>query len=289
MDAIGSFASICRTASSIPLCSIFVLRGDKNCALQGLNLGLVKILDIADVILCLIFLCCTVLVAYRTHSKYAAVGRSEMGILNLLFFFLLVAQIISVGGWMTSEPELISDMLLWSAIVHVALIASIGWVILLNGFVGFQLLPDGSPASVYSIATTAILVFIGTGYIAADTALGITNAFTPGPKLMSIPLLVLVLVVPAAAAVLYFITQVLLVFTQLSARKPLVFLTAALVFFALAQVFNFAISDSICWATSRYVDGKAFSTLSTFLAFFCMHKYWAAITEDEWEDFEDQF
>ncbi|ORZ39589.1 chitin synthase III catalytic subunit [Catenaria anguillulae PL171] len=264
--SVGSFFDICRTASVLPVCSAFVLRGDKQCTLQGVTLGTTKITDVVDVGMCVIALILTVYIAFRTHSKYAAVGRSEMGILNLLFFMIFAIQIVSVGGWMTSEPELLRDLLLWTSIGHTALIATAGWVVLLNGIVGFQFVPDGSPKSVYSIAFRHGPWHFG--------------HFVPGPALASVPLMVLVLVIPAVAAVLYTVLQVVLVVTQLSARRPLS--TRVLLVHAFLCQTWLMLAMSLC-------NGKAFNTLFTLVAFALMHKYWSEITEDEWEDFEDQF
>ncbi|KAI9224237.1 chitin synthase III catalytic subunit [Blastocladiella britannica] len=218
---LGSFLNICRAASVLPVCQAFILRGDKTCTLMGVSIATTKITDILDVALCILCALAMIYVAYRTHSKYAAVGRSEMGILNLLYFCMLVVQIPSVGGWMTSQPELTNAFFLWSSIIHTALIATTGWVLLLNGFVGFQLVTDGTPASVYSIAVTAFLVFTGTGYVAADTVYGWTTVFAPGTNLVSLPLFALEFLVPVVAVLVYMLCQVLLVYTQLSVRKPL--------------------------------------------------------------------
>ncbi|KNE56740.1 hypothetical protein AMAG_17959 [Allomyces macrogynus ATCC 38327] len=134
--SLGAWGGVCSSVPMLPMCQVLTRRGDKACPLRGVNLGQVTILDIADVCLCLVVLILTGFLAYRTHSKYAAVGRSEMGIFNLFFFFTIAFQIISVGGWINSEPQDLRDFLLWAAIIHCGLVAATSWILFLNGLVG---------------------------------------------------------------------------------------------------------------------------------------------------------
>ena len=66
---------------------------------------------------------------------------------------------------------------------HLGSITATLWVLLLNGVVGFQILDDGTPISLGLILFSAIAFFIGTGYVALDTAFSYTNTFvsTLGP------------------------------------------------------------------------------------------------------------
>ncbi|KAL7754290.1 hypothetical protein RI367_000271 [Sorochytrium milnesiophthora] len=288
MDPFGQFLTICKSASVIPVCQLFVDRTDKICSLNGLDLGAVRILDLGDILACLLSICMLLYVAYRTHSKFAAVGRAEMNIFTFFYMLLLISQIISVGGWVSTSPAKFRPIYQWVTIIHVGLITATSWVLFLNGFVGFQLVEDGTPLSIYGIFMSAIVVFLGTGYIAADTMLGWTTKFVPGANLVSIPLYALNFVVPGALLLLYVIIQVFLVTCNLSQRKPLLWLLLAVFLFAAAQAFTFFFSTMICKG-AQYIDGKLFSTLLTLGAYISVFKYWSSITEDEWEDFEDHF
>ncbi|KNE56738.1 hypothetical protein AMAG_02518 [Allomyces macrogynus ATCC 38327] len=287
--SLGAWGGVCSSVPMLPMCQVLTRRGDKACPLRGVNLGQVTILDIADVCLCLVVLILTGFLAYRTHSKYAAVGRSEMGIFNLFFFFTIAFQIISVGGWINSEPQDLRDFLLWAAIIHCGLVAATSWILFLNGLVAFQFVADGSNLSIYGIGGSGLLIFVGAAYVAADTAIGWTSALNPGQALQSTILATVTLYMPALFLVLYAILAVILVLTQLSVRKPLMFLGCGGAAFLLGQIFTFGISDAICTGTKQLIDGKVFATLLTFVAYACIYMFWSDITEDEWEDFEDQF
>lgn len=75
-----------------------------------------------------------------------------------------------------------------------------------------------------------IIVTVGSGYIAADTALTITDYFQSSPPqdLHSIWLFVLTIIWPAAAAAFYFIVQLGVVVRVLKEKKPLSMLDLSL-------------------------------------------------------------
>ncbi|KAI9144750.1 chitin synthase export chaperone [Paraphysoderma sedebokerense] len=283
--AFGSFRDICKTSASLPVCNLFRNREDKACSLVGLDLGAVRVLDFLDVIACILCLAGLVAIAYKTHSKYAAVGRKEMNLLWFSYFLLIISQIVSVGGW-TLPNESFDTARVWASAVHSGLLVAVFWILLMNGFVGYQWVEDGTPLSLYSIFFSATFFLCGTIYIAADTGLGYSTAFQHGPELTNVALFVLLFLFPILSAVVYLILQIVLVTKNLSEKRPL---WAAFLLFAISQVFIFVLNDSICEGTKKWIDGKIFSTLLQFAALFCVFKYWASITEDEWEDFEDQF
>ena len=71
--------------------------------------------------------------------------------------------------------------------VHLGSIVATLWVLFLNGLVGFQLLDDGTPISLGLILLSAIAFFVGTGYVALDTAFGYTSKFAPTPTTEMLP------------------------------------------------------------------------------------------------------
>lgn len=68
-----------------------------------------------------------------------------------------------------------------------------------------------------------IIFTVGSGYIAADTALTITNYFrsSPASSLNNNWLFVLTIIWPAAAAAIYFVIQAGVVIRVLREKKPL--------------------------------------------------------------------
>ena len=96
-------------------------------------------------------------------------------------------------------------------------------MLLLNGLVGFQLLDDGTPLSLGLILASAVALFIGTGYIALDTAFGWTGHFNPSlddPN-RNIGLYVLYQLAPLVFLFGFFCLECFLVLRILGEKKPM--------------------------------------------------------------------
>ena len=61
-----------------------------------------------------------------------------------------------------------------------------------------------------------------------------------------------------------------------------VYLIAAAILFAIAQVFQYVISVHICTGTDGKINGGLFETLFTLLAVVMIWVFWSSITEDDW-------
>ena len=97
------------------------------------------------------------------------------------------------------------------------------WVLMLNGVVGYQLMDDGTALSLGFILLSAIALFIGTGYIALDTAFGWTNRFATSLNYpnQNIGLYVLYQLVPLIFLFIFFLLETFLVLRVLGERKPM--------------------------------------------------------------------
>ena len=98
------------------------------------------------------------------------------------------------------------------------------WVLFLNGLVGFQLLDDGTPISLGLILGSAIAFFVGTGYVALDTAFSYTNTFVSslsGPDNRNVALYVLYQLLPLICLAGFFLLETVLVVKVLGERKPM--------------------------------------------------------------------
>lgn len=107
--------------------------------------------------------------------------------------------------------------------MHLGAIVATLWVLLLNGVVGYQLLDDGTPLSIGTILFSAVALFVGTGYIALDTAFSYTHHFDPSlqdPN-RNIGLYVLYQLVPLVFLFFFFILESILVLRVLGERKPM--------------------------------------------------------------------
>ncbi|KAJ2798696.1 hypothetical protein H4R20_004728, partial [Coemansia guatemalensis] len=147
----------------------------------------------------------------------------------------------------------------------------------------FQLMADGSLKSMLSIILSSAIIFIAMGYIAADTAFGISNGLKPevSDPLYSPGVFTIYLVFPLIAIVIFAVLQTIIVIRYLSARLPLVWLLSAFICFGLGQALMFAASKKMCQGTSNRIDGAFFATLLDTAAISCVYGFWSAITVDD--------
>jgi H+/Cl- antiporter ClcA len=95
---------------------------------------------------------------------------------------------------------------------------------MLNGIVGYQLLDDGTPLSISLIVFSALLLFIGTGYIALDTGYswtGYWDSTLNGPDNTSNALYTLYFLAPLVFICIFFLLEGYLVLRILGERKPM--------------------------------------------------------------------
>jgi hypothetical protein len=177
----------------------------------------------------------------------------------------------------------------------------------MNALVGFQLLDDGTPASIGLICASSVALFIGTGYIALDTAFDWTGHFASstgaGNNNRNIGLYVLYQLFPLVCLVLFYAFEAVLVLRVLGEFRPMrmlkfnfqilierhllthldtVYLTGAALLFAIGQIFQYVISVHLCEASSGKINGTLFETLFTLLSVIGVWSFWSSITEDDW-------
>ena len=108
--------------------------------------------------------------------------------------------------------------------VHLGSITATLWVLLLNGVVGYQILDDGTPLSLGLILLSAIALFVGTGFIALDTAFSYTSTFRSsldGPNNRNIALYILYQLWPLVCLAGFFVLETILVLRVLGEKKPM--------------------------------------------------------------------
>ena len=107
--------------------------------------------------------------------------------------------------------------------VHIGMVVATLWILMLNGMVGYQLLDDGTPLSLGLIVISALLLFIGTGYIALDTGFSWTGHWDPSlndPN-RNYPLYTLYQLAPLVFLFVYFVLETFLVIRILGEVKPM--------------------------------------------------------------------
>jgi hypothetical protein len=158
------------------------------------------------------------------------------------------------------------------------------WILMLNAVVGYQLLDDGTPLSIGLMVGSAAALFIGTGYIALDTGYSWTGHFDSSlhGNNRNIALYVLYQLAPLVFLFAFFCLETALVIRVLGEWKPMIYLGAAALLFAIGQIFNYVVSVHICKGTGGKIDGALFETLFTLLSVVMVWIFWSSITEDDW-------
>jgi hypothetical protein len=134
------------------------------------------------------------------------------------YLIIEVCEIFSIGGF-----PLNSLVRRAFSAAHIAAVVATSWILLMNGAVGFQLLYDGTWASLLLIFGSATALFVGTGYIALDTGFswtGYWNSTLEAPN-QAYALYTLFLLVPLIFIVLYFVLESILVLRVLGEIRPM--------------------------------------------------------------------
>jgi hypothetical protein len=255
--------------------------GPDACVLTGISLsGGRNLANLGSILVAGIAILVTLFMLWRTDRKAAAVGRREIQMFLLGYLVIEVCEIFTVGGF-----PLDNDVRKGFTAVHIAAIVATTWILLMNAAVGYQLIDDGTPVSLALIGGTALAFFIGTGYICLDTAFswtGFWDSTLDEPRHRSYALYTLYQLAPLVFLFFFFVLESVLVLRVLGERKPMIYLVAAMLLFAIGQVFNYVISVHICKPANGQIDGAFFETLFTFLSVIMIWIFWSSITEDDW-------
>ncbi|PLN84618.1 chitin synthase III catalytic subunit [Aspergillus taichungensis] len=281
----GNFNDFCRD-STLPVCNLFVPSNQPpnkafdGCPLTGIGLsGDRNLSNLGSILLAFIAILASIFLLWRSERKQAAVGRREIQLFLLGFIVIEICEIFTVGGFPLDEA-----VRKGFTAVHVAAITATCWILFLNAMVGYQFLDDGTPASIALFAVSAGILFVGTGYIALDTAFNWTGEFatTASNNYRNIALYVLYQLFPLVCLVAFFVLEAVLVIRILGEFRPMFYLVGAALLFAIGQIFNYVISTHLCNATSGKINGALFETLFTLLSVLTIWFFWSSITEDDW-------
>ncbi|KAH6621039.1 chitin synthase III catalytic subunit [Chaetomium sp. MPI-SDFR-AT-0129] len=280
----GNFNEFCRD-STLPVCNILSETNNQTgpwlgCELTGIPLSNGQHLgNLGSIILCGVAIVVTAGLLLRSERKRAAVGRREMQAFLLGYLLISICEIFSVGAFPLNDNVRVA----FSAI-HIGAIAATTWTLFLNGIVGYQLMDDGTPLSLGLLVASSLAFLIGVGYVALDAGLSFTHYWDSSYEgtNRSYALYVLYLLLPLVWIVVYFALETVLVIRILGETRPMLFLVAAAVTFAVGQVFDFVVSPYICNGTRGAIDGALFETLFTLVSVVLVWLFWSSITEDDW-------
>ncbi|KAF2238315.1 hypothetical protein EV356DRAFT_507415 [Viridothelium virens] len=273
--------------STLPVCNLFLESASRQntgfggCDLIGISLSNGRELgNLGSILLCGIAILVTLFLLWRSEMKRAAVGRREMQLFLIGYIIIEICEIFTVG-WFPLDGGVRRAF----TAVHIAAIVATLWILMINGAVGYQLLDDGTPFSIGLILLSAAALFIGVGYICLDTGFnwtGFWNSSTQGPLNRDYALYTLYQLIPLVMLFVFFVLESLLVLRILGERRPMLYLVAAMLLFAIGQIFQYVISVHICTGTGGKINGGLFETLFTLLAVVMIWVFWSSITEDDW-------
>lgn len=205
----------------------------------------------------------------------------EMQLFLLGYIIIEICEIFTVG----KIPDLKESVRIGFTGIHLGMIIATLWILMLNAAVGYQILDDGTPLSLGLMVGSAAALFVGTGYITLDTGFSWTGHFdsSQSGNNRNIALYVLYQLAPLVFLFIFFVLETVLVIRVLGERKPMIYLFAAALLFAIGQIFNYVISIHICNGTDGKIDGSMFETLFTLLSVVTIWVFWSSITEDDWQ------
>ncbi|KAI2609192.1 chitin synthase export chaperone [Hypoxylon sp. NC1633] len=282
MGGFGDFTDICHTAP-LPMCpsvgpitSISSGVGvETDCFARNIELANTVIFQGASSFMHIVALVMTVVMILHIRGKFTAVGRKE--ILAFFYFYMLLSFISLCVDAGVVPPG--SDPYPYFVAIQSGLVSALITCLLINGFVGFQLYEDGTPMSVWMLRLSSFAAFVVSFLVSLATFkswAGMGPANTVG-------LFTVLYLLNGVQLIIYVALQILLVVRTLEDRWPLGDIAFGLFFFIVGQVILYALSSTICQATSHYVDGLFFATTCNLLAVMMVYKYWDSITKEDLE------
>ncbi|GHJ88979.1 hypothetical protein NliqN6_5381 [Naganishia liquefaciens] len=202
------------------------------------------------------------------------------------FAVTLIFKILTTGNVLQQGSAALSV----TSSIHLGLLSLMAWILLVNASVAFQLLEDGSPSALLVLYAGGAVAFTLSAFFALDQAFGISElfAFEPGSAserdLVNEAMMVLGLLWPYTAVVVYFLVMAYVVYFRLRETRPLVWFTVSFLFFAAGQAAQFLASQPLCKISDARLTAGFLNTLLETVSSGMLFVAWRSITEDDWYD-----
>ncbi|KII86256.1 hypothetical protein PLICRDRAFT_43838 [Plicaturopsis crispa FD-325 SS-3] len=272
----GSFDKICETAALVVCPLMGGNQGiEPTCYSRNVDLGGTLIFQPSTCFVHVGAIIMTAIMIYHIRSKYTAVGRKEI---VMFFWMYLVIELLAIfldGGIIPTAHVSYP----WFTAIYTGLVASAYCCLLINGFVGFQIAEDGTPLSLWLLRISCFVVFALGFFLAIATFQGFASFSNTKP----VGLWIIYILWPLICAVVYTVSQLVLVFRTLDDRWPIGDILFGAGFFTIGQVLLFAFSNTICDAIKHYIDGLFFFSMCMLLSVMMIYKYWDSITREDLE------
>ncbi|BEI79861.1 hypothetical protein CcaverHIS002_0103900 [Cutaneotrichosporon cavernicola] len=271
----GSFEWVCERASLV-VCPMLSETGiEPTCYARNVQLGRQIIFQPATCFVHIAALGMTLIMLFHIRSKYTAVGRKEI---VLFFYIYMFVELLAIFLDSTVIPTH-HTVYPWFAAVYAGAIGALYWCLLVNGFVGFQLYEDGTPMSLWSLRLSCL----GIGGVCFVIAAGTFQNWGSLNYNNPIGLFITYLVYPLIVAVIYIVSQLILVVRTLDDRWVIGDIIFGVAFYVIGCVLLIAFSITICDAVSHYIDGVFFFQLCMLFTVMMIYKYWDSITKEDLE------
>ena len=213
----------------------------------------------------------TFIMLWHVHSKYTAVGRKE-----ILFF--LYTYCVSEFLVMFLDSAVIpthTGAYLWVTSIYIGLKSGLFWILMLNGFIGFQFFEDGTLWSLLSLYISSFIIWLIAFLVSSQTFTNSING-TGGLWFFEFAF-------PIIMVAIYVISQVILVLRTLDELWPIYDIVLGCLAFTAGLILQFGFNNEICNSVKHYIDGTFFGTLCTLLAVMMVYKFWDSITKEDLE------
>ncbi|KAM5541900.1 hypothetical protein V8D89_004629 [Ganoderma adspersum] len=303
MTKFGDFETLCHQVPSYPWCNLFYrqVQHHNSSLLTGISAtsasapvgvnpecGILRVghdgslANIANIIACSLSMILTFLLILWTTRRRAAVGRVELRIFLVLYFFTIPLQLLSTGSFLEQGSTALTAI----TAVHAGFVAATFWALIGNAIVSTQLVEDGTITSLLPFGFFVLAFFAATTYISLDVGFSFTSVFGPSNPLVdlnSVSLFVLTSIWPAVAAIVYLLLMTYVVLGMLNEVRPMWYYVLAAILFVLSQLDFFLLSKVICKASNK-IDGSFIATLLETAAVAILYFAWRSITEESWEE-----
>jgi len=217
----------------------------------------------------------TLIMLFHVQSKYTAVGRKEMCLFFYIYMFIELLAIFLDSAIIPTSNVVYA----WFAAVYAGALGALYWCITWVGFIGFSAWEDGTPAALWSLRLSSLVVWAVCFFVAIATFKDYVSFSYAHP----IGLFITYLLFPAICVVTYVISQLILVISTLEDRWVLGDIIFGIAFYVCGCVLLFAFSVKICDAVSHYIDGVFFFTLCMLLSVMFVYKFFDDLTKEDLE------
>ncbi|KAA1067729.1 hypothetical protein PGT21_050122 [Puccinia graminis f. sp. tritici] len=241
--------------------------------------------NVANIVLCCVSIFVVGWLVRKAFRRKAAVARVEIILLLIIYGLLKFFEIFANGGVLEQG----SQSIVWLTGLDHSLLVVFFFGLIWLGFLGLQVVEDGSLFSLVPLATCSTFLFVASNYIFLDTGFGITHYFAsqPADHLYSPWTFTMVILWPLIALTIYAGLTILVSVKVLGELKPVILLLCSLMTIGLAELFRWILSQPICHSSHGTVDGSFMGSLFELVSLGLLVYTWISLTEAEWDEYQD--